>query len=80
MFDSLVGETYFQREPQQWVLLRETILPDGVGVILTGMGDDGCAGLAALRREGGRVLVQDEKTSVVFGMPTLRALVTTGEP
>jgi len=40
-----------------------------VGVILTGMGDDGCAGLAAVRREGGRILVQDEKTSVVFGMP-----------
>lgn len=40
-----------------------------VGVMLTGMGDDGCAGLATLRREGGRILVQDEKTSVVFGMP-----------
>lgn len=40
-----------------------------VGVMLTGMGDDGCTGLAALRREGGRILVQDEKTSVVFGMP-----------
>jgi two-component system, chemotaxis family, protein-glutamate methylesterase/glutaminase len=40
-----------------------------VGVILTGMGDDGCVGLAALRREGGRIVVQDEKTSVVFGMP-----------
>jgi two-component system chemotaxis response regulator CheB len=40
-----------------------------IGVMLTGMGDDGCTGLAALRREGGRILVQDEKTSVVFGMP-----------
>ena len=40
-----------------------------VGVMLTGMGDDGCTGLAALRREGGRIVVQDEKTSVVFGMP-----------
>lgn len=40
-----------------------------VAVILTGMGDDGCAGLAALRREGGRILAQDEETSVVFGMP-----------
>ena len=37
--------------------------------MLTGMGDDGCSGLAALRKEGGRILVQDEKTSVVFGMP-----------
>lgn len=40
-----------------------------VAVMLTGMGDDGCTGLAAVRREGGRILVQDEKTSVVFGMP-----------
>lgn len=40
-----------------------------VAVMLTGMGDDGCAGLAAVRKEGGRILVQDEKTSVVFGMP-----------
>jgi two-component system chemotaxis response regulator CheB len=40
-----------------------------IAVMLTGMGDDGCTGLAAVRREGGRILVQDEKTSVVFGMP-----------
>jgi two-component system chemotaxis response regulator CheB len=40
-----------------------------LGVMLTGMGDDGCTGLAALRGEGGRIVVQDEKTSVVFGMP-----------
>jgi two-component system chemotaxis response regulator CheB len=37
--------------------------------MLTGMGEDGVQGLSAVRRAGGRILVQDEKTSVVFGMP-----------
>ena len=39
-----------------------------VGVVLTGMGADGAAGLLAILREGGRTMVQDESSSVVYGM------------
>jgi two-component system chemotaxis response regulator CheB len=39
------------------------------GVVLTGMGQDGAAGAAALAEEGGRILVQSSETSVVAGMP-----------
>jgi two-component system chemotaxis response regulator CheB len=47
----------------------ETAGSNAVGVIMTGMGDDGARGLLAMRRAGARTLAQDEATCVVFGMP-----------
>jgi two-component system chemotaxis response regulator CheB len=42
---------------------------NAVGVLLTGMGADGAAGLLAMKHAGARTIAQDEKTSVVWGMP-----------
>ncbi|MEK7850244.1 MAG: chemotaxis response regulator protein-glutamate methylesterase [Deltaproteobacteria bacterium] len=44
---------------------------DTVGVILTGMGNDGTAGLKVLKTKGAKVIAQDEATCVVFGMPRM---------
>lgn len=47
-----------------------------IGVVLTGMGKDGAAGMAEIKSKGGRTLVQDETTSVIFSMP--KAVIQAG--
>jgi two-component system, chemotaxis family, protein-glutamate methylesterase/glutaminase len=42
---------------------------NALGIILTGMGDDGAMGLSEMKAAGAKTIAQDKKTSVVFGMP-----------
>ncbi|AFU57961.1 chemotaxis response regulator methylesterase CheB [Candidatus Nitrososphaera gargensis Ga9.2] len=43
--------------------------PNTLGVLLSGMGQDGAFGMKMIKRRGGRTIAQDSTTSVVFGMP-----------
>ncbi|MBV8489299.1 MAG: chemotaxis response regulator protein-glutamate methylesterase [Candidatus Eremiobacteraeota bacterium] len=54
--------------------VAEVYGPLGVGVILTGMGQDGVRGLRKLKARGGYVIGQDEATCVVYGMPRAAAV------
>ncbi len=58
--------------PSVEVMMKSAAIAFGkhaVGVMLTGMGGDGAVGLKAMRDAGARTVAQDQKTSVVFGMP-----------
>jgi len=66
------GPAVNRHKPAVDVLFQSVALSAGanaIGAILTGMGDDGARGLLQMRQAGAPTLVQDEATSVVWGMP-----------
>lgn len=68
----LDGPLVNRHRPSVDVLFRSVARFAGknaIGIIMTGMGDDGARGLLEMRQAGARTIAQDEATSVVFGMP-----------
>lgn len=66
------GPLVYHQRPAVDVLFHSVASYAGsnaVGVLLTGMGLDGAAGLLKMRQAGARTVVQDEKSCIVFGMP-----------
>jgi len=66
------GPRVCRHRPSAEVLFDSTAKCAGanaMGIIMTGMGDDGASALGSMRRAGAFTVAQDEKTCVVFGMP-----------
>jgi len=66
------GEKVNHVRPSVDVLMESVAVhygPSALGVIMTGMGLDGAAGISAIKRRGGRTIAQDESSCAVFGMP-----------
>ena len=66
------GPPITRHKPSVDILFRSAAIcagPNAMGIIMTGMGDDGAACLGEMRRAGAHTVAQDEATSVVYGMP-----------
>ena len=66
------GPPVNRHRPSVDVMFRsvaQSVGPNAIGVLLTGMGEDGAQGLAELLTSGAATVAQDEASSVVWGMP-----------
>ncbi len=66
------GPRVNRHKPSVDVLFRSVaqyVGQNALGIILTGMGDDGARGLLEMKQAGAYTIAQDERTSVVWGMP-----------
>ena len=66
------GPLVNRHRPSVDVLFRSTALYAGknsIGILMTGMGNDGAKGLLEMKLAGAKTIAQDEKSCIVFGMP-----------
>jgi two-component system chemotaxis response regulator CheB len=66
------GPEVNRHKPSVDVMFRsiaQNVGPNAISVILTGMGNDGAQGMKEMQEAGAPTIAQDEKTSVVWGMP-----------
>lgn len=76
------GEKFSGHRPSIDIMFEsvaQRLGPAAIGILLTGMGQDGARGLLAMRRAGGRTIAQDEATSTVYGMPRAAADIGAAE-
>jgi two-component system chemotaxis response regulator CheB len=74
------GEKVNSVRPSVDVAMNSVIAPAGIriaGIILTGMGSDGAHGIAHIKKMGGTTIAQDQKSSIIYGMP--KAAAETGK-
>jgi two-component system chemotaxis response regulator CheB len=76
------GALVNRHKPSVDVLFRsvaQNLGTNAIGVILTGMGEDGAKGLLEMQEAGGYTIAQDEETSLVWGMAGQRGEAGRGE-
>jgi len=69
LVDPVPTENYIPSVDRMFVSCSEIFGPRLLGVILTGMGNDGSKGVKAIKAAGGQVLAESEGSAVIFGMP-----------
>jgi two-component system chemotaxis response regulator CheB len=67
--ESREGDRYTPSVDRLFASAAKLFGADLQAVVLTGMGDDGCAGAVAVKRCGGQVIAESRETAVIFGMP-----------
>lgn len=68
--DSTIRDKYTPSVDMMMTSAAEHLGPDAMGVILTGMGNDGKMGMVEINRKGGYTIAEAESTAVIFGMPS----------